>query len=125
MAKQGHFEEHWSDAEGNPGGGVSSGRGFAISWQNGPLGQHNAACEIDHETGAPRCGELCTRREPNGAFVEDVLAAIEGRIRYYQDSRFASEQNEAALYHLSKAALALNERTLSRVARGVEGTHQR
>ena len=58
------LEEHWTDSDGNPTGGVSSGRGFTISWQNGPLGR----------------GE--DRVEPNGAFVEDVIAAVIGRRRY-------------------------------------------
>lgn len=64
--KQGHFEEHWCDADGNPAGGVSSGKGFVCSWQNGPLGRGN------------------DRREPNGAFVEDVIQAVIGRIEFYQ-----------------------------------------
>ena len=70
MGKQGHFEEHWNDVDRNPAGGVSSGRGFAISWQNGPLGRGN------------------DRREPNGAFVEDVIQAVIGRISFYQKSKF-------------------------------------
>lgn len=36
--KQGHFKQHCSDDKGRPAGGVSSGRGFTVSWQNGPLG---------------------------------------------------------------------------------------
>ena len=37
--KQGFFEEHWVDEKGNPAGGVSTGKGLTISWQNGPLGR--------------------------------------------------------------------------------------
>lgn len=103
--KQGHFEEHWSDADANPAGGVSSGRGFTISWQNGPLGR----------------GE--SRREPNGAFVEDVISAVIGRIEFYQASRFNCAENDNALAHLRNAAYALNERTKAREVRAVEGTH--
>lgn len=44
--------ENWTDNDGNPAGGVVSGNGLCISWQNGPLGR----------------GE--ERREPNGAFVK-------------------------------------------------------
>jgi hypothetical protein len=103
--KQGHFERHWSDANGNPAGGVSSGKGFTISWQNGPLGRG-----VD-------------RREPNGAFVEDVIQAVIGRIKFYQDSLFSSADNAVALEHLAAAAEALDRRTRDREARAVEGTH--
>lgn len=101
----GHFEEHWSDENGNPAGGVSSGRGFAISWQNGPLGRGN------------------DRKEPNGAFVEDVIQAVIGRIEFYQRSKFACERNELALAALKGAAVELDQRTRDREAREVEGTH--
>jgi hypothetical protein len=103
--KQGHFEEHWNDADGNPAGGVSTGKGFTISWQNGPLGRGNE------------------RREPNGAFVEDVIAAAIGRIEFYQQSRFNSADNAEAIDHLRLAAAALDRRTKDREARAVEGTH--
>ncbi len=99
------FEEHWADAEGRPAGGTSSGRGFTISWQNGPLG---------------RGGE---RREPNGAFVENVLAAVIGRIEFYEATQFACAENAEALEHLQLAAEALERRTKAREARAVEGTH--
>lgn len=103
--KQGHFEEHWSDTNENPAGGVSSGRGFTISWQNGPLGRGNE------------------RREPNGAFVEDVISAVIGRIEFYQSSRFNCASNDEALFHLRKAADSLDARTREREIRDVEGTH--
>jgi len=105
--RQGHFAEHWNDANNNPAGGVSTGRGFTISWQNGPLGRGN------------------DRREPNGAFVEDVIQAIIGRIEFYQASRFNSTDNAEALEYLAKAAEALDRRTKDREARAVEGTHQK
>ena len=98
-------QEHWNDAAGNPAGGSTFGNGFAISWQNGPLGR-----------GA-------TRRAPNGAFVEDVIQAVIGRIEFYQASRFSSGDNAEALEHLAKAAEALDRRTRERESRAVEGTH--
>ena len=104
--KQGHFEEHWNDKDANPAGGVSSGRGFAISWQNGPLGRGN------------------DRKEPNGAFVEDVIAAVIGRIEFYQASKFKCEENTNALGHLHAAAHILDMRTKDREKREVEGTHK-
>lgn len=103
----GHFAQHWSDDKGRPAGGVSSGRGFTISWQNGPLGRGNE------------------RKEPNGAFVEDVLQAVIQRIVFYQDSEFACEENADALAYLRLAAKRLDDRTKDRDARAVEGTHER
>lgn len=103
--KNGHFGEHWLDIAGKPAGGVSCGRGFTISWQNGPLGRGN------------------DRREPNGAFVEDLIAAVIGRIEFYQGGEFACDENARALEALHAAARALDERTRAREARAVEGTH--
>lgn len=94
-----------SDELGRPAGGCTHGRGFTIAWQDGPLA-------VDGE-----------RREPNGAFVEDVITAAIGRIRFYQASEFWCETNDMALSHLIAAREALRSRTRDREARGVEGTH--
>ncbi|HEY5866308.1 MAG TPA: hypothetical protein VI542_12315 [Candidatus Tectomicrobia bacterium] len=99
------FEEHWLDANGNPGGGVSSGKGMCLSWQNGPLGTGDA------------------RKEPNGCFVETVIQAVIGRIKFYQASQFACDENAGALVALERAAEWLDSRTKERTARQVEGTH--
>ena len=99
------YERHERDAYNHPAGGVSVGRGFTIAWQCGPL----AAGGV--------------RREPNGAFVEDVIQAVIGRLREYQSSKFACQENADALDCLESAAKFLNDRTKNREARGVEGTH--
>ena len=104
--KQGYYSEHWKNEDGVVTGGVSTGRGFTISWQNGPLGR----------------GE--DRREPNGAFVEDVIDAARDRIQFYQDGEFSCQENKTALYHLEQAAYILDMRTKSREKRGVEGLHK-
>lgn len=95
------------DAEGRPAGGRTAGCGFEINWQDGPLAINGV------------------RREPNGAFVEDVIEAVIGRIEFYQASAFHSLHNAVALGHLRAAAEVLAERTRDREDRGVEGTHQR
>lgn len=95
----------FSDSDGNPTGGSTFGPGFAIAWQNGPLGR----------------GE--DRIEPNGAFVETVIAAAKDRIEFYQQSKFASTDNAEAIAHLEAALSALHRRTAKREAREVEGTH--
>lgn len=95
-----------SDAQGRPAGGSTHGRGFTIAWQDGPLAVDGV------------------RRDPNGAFVEDVIEAAIGRIAFYQDSGFACQENADALDALRVAAKRLDERTKAREARGVEGTHK-
>ena len=100
------FSDQWSDDQGRPAGGVSCGKGFAISWQNGPLGR----------------GE--ERKEPNGAFVETIIAAAADRIEFYQRSEFACAENEKALEFLNEALGILNVRTQGRESRKVEGTHE-
>jgi hypothetical protein len=99
-------QDHRTDEQGRPAGGTTRGGGFTIDWQNGPL-------VLDGE-----------RRDPNGAFVEDVIAAAIGRIEFYQGSEFHCLHNAVALGHLYAAAEALAERTRDREQRGVEGTHQ-
>ncbi len=89
-----------------PAGGTTFGNGFAIAWQNGPLGR------------GPE------REEPNGAFVEDVITAALDRIEFYQDGRFACEENARAIEHLKLALQALESRTRRREQQQVEGTHQ-
>lgn len=97
---------HFTDSNGNPAGGTTYGRGFAIGWQNGPL--------VDD-------GE---RISANGAFVEDIIKAAIDRIQHYQSTRFKSGYNENALLALNRALDHLAGRTKDREARGVEGTHQ-
>ncbi len=103
--RNGIKSEHWNDENENPAGGSTFGNGFAISWQNGPLGRGK------------------TRKKPNGAFVEDVIEAALDRLRYYQKGRFACHHNEFAIYHLEWALTELMTRTAERKIRGVEGTH--
>jgi len=111
--------EHINDAYGNPAGGNTSGIGIAIEWQAGPLGRHLPECKPGD------CARGCTRMEPNGAFVEDVIEAAADRIRYYQKSRFVGEHNAKALGHLEAALAELKARTDEREKRQVEGTHEK
>lgn len=97
--------ENDSDENGNPAGGFVNGIGLYISWQNGPLGR----------------GE--SRAEPNGAFVETVIAAALQRIYYYQSTQFSCRENALAITKLEEALHWLNHRTAEREAREVEGTH--
>ncbi len=99
---------NWLDASGNPAGGSVNAVGISINWQNGPLGR----------------GE--ERQEPNGAFVETVIAAAIQRLEFYQtasDGKFKCRENALAITKLEEALHWLNARTASREARNVEGTH--
>lgn len=104
--QNGFKSNHFNDANGNPAGGITHGTGFTIAWQNGPLGR----------------GE--ERREPNGAFVEDIIVAAMDRLHWYQSSKFACAENAAAIVLLADALARLSSRTQSREVRQVEGTHQ-
>lgn len=97
------------DADGNPAGGRVYATGLEINWQDGPLGR-----------GAER-------KEPNGAFVETVINAALQRLEFYQKvsgGKFYCVENETAIEHLNVALAVLGDRTRSREARGVEGTHK-
>ena len=100
--------KHDNDENGNPHGGLTVGRGINIEWQKGPLGR----------------SEDGSRVEPNGAFVEGVIAAAIDRLEYYQASKFKCRENALAITDLESAQNWLNRRTAEREARQVEGTHE-
>lgn len=104
--KQEFTVENDVDQDGTPAGGFANGLGMMINWQQGAL-------SVDGE-----------RKEPNGAFVETVIAAALQRIEHYQTTEFACSENAAAIEHLEAALQALDDRTKGREARGVEGTHE-
>lgn len=106
MTAQPHSHIQTSDFEGRPAGGSVSGVGLQITWQNGPLGS----------------GE--DRKDPNGCFVETVLAVAVERLEFYQDSPFRCRENALAITKIEEALHWLNSRTARRVAAGVEGTHE-
>ena len=106
----GRFQaQNYTDGDGNPTGGEVTGTGLYIGWQVGPLGRGD------------------DRQEPNGAFVETVIAAAKQRIEFYQTAgggKFACRENALAITKLDEALHWLNHRTQQREARGVEGTHE-
>ena len=99
-----------TDVHDLPAGGMVDGLGLSIRWQAGPLGK-----------------EGTDRLEPNGAFVETVIAAALQRIEWYQEvseGKFACEENRQSIIYLNKVLGLLDQRTKDRQQRGVEGTHQ-
>lgn len=93
--------------EGKPAGGSVKAVGLEIKWQNGPLGRG------------------VERKDPNGTFVETVIAAALQRIEWYQDGEFACSENASAIQNLKSALGVLEFRTRQREGAGVEGTHNR
>lgn len=61
----------------------------------------------------------------NGITQEVLLAIVADRLRSFQSGPFASRENAVALTHIETAMLWLHKRTLDRMRRGVEGTHQK
>lgn len=105
MKQQFEAENH-NDENGKPAGGFVEATGLRIDWQDGPLGR----------------GE--DRQEPNGSFVETVIAAAKQRIEYYnENTEFRCRENSMAITKLDEALHWLEHRTKAREERGVEGTH--
>jgi hypothetical protein len=96
---------HGKDMDGNPAGGRTRGVGIDIRWQDGPLNR-----------GADRL-------EPNGAFVEGVIAAALDRLEFYQSSKFKCDLNAKTIICLESALKCCEQRTADREKREVEGTH--
>ena len=103
-----HLDTHFTEPDGStPAGGISTGIGYTIAWQNGP-------CPIEDDGSQP------TR---NGAFLIEVLEACEKRLEAYQDSQFACAENSASLEHLCLSIRSLKSRLDRRKAAGTLGTH--
>lgn len=60
----------------------------------------------------------------NGITHEVLLAILADRLRDFQAGKFACHENAEALRCIENAQNWLNRRTLARMRRGVEGTHQ-
>jgi hypothetical protein len=98
---------HRETDEGLPAGGSAVSVGLGVSWQNGPM-----------------VGDDGKRLIKNGAFVEDLIAVAIDRLGYYQETKFACGENEAAISALEVAISALEARTTSCREWGIEGTHK-
>ena len=75
--------------------------GVSIKFQNGPI----------QETGV------------NGLTHEVLLAIVADRLRSFQKGPFACKANACALTHIEEAQHWLQQRTIERMRRGVEGTN--
>ena len=59
----------------------------------------------------------------NGVTQEVLLAIVADRLRSFQSGPFACKENACALTHIEEAMHWLQQRTIKRMRRGVEGTH--
>lgn len=91
------------DTRRNPAGDQSLLGGASIVFQNGPIAE----------------------RGVNGITHEVLLAIVEDRLKAFQAGVYACPENERALLHVEAALGALHSRTKERMARNVEGTHQK
>lgn len=76
---------------------------YLISFQNGPI----------REVGV------------NGITQEALLAIVIDRLRSFQKGPYSCRENAIALTHCEDALMWLQRRTVERIKRGVEGTHQK
>lgn len=60
----------------------------------------------------------------NGLTQEVLLAIVADRLRGFQSGPYACKANACALTHIEEAQHWLQQRTLERMRRGVEGTHE-
>tara|TARA_R110002074_G_scaffold262994_2_gene435141 strand:- start:21371 stop:21733 length:363 start_codon:yes stop_codon:yes gene_type:complete len=75
--------------------------GLDIHFQNGPIAENGV----------------------NGVTQEVLLAIVADRLRSFQDGPFRCKENACALTHIEEAMHWLQQRTIARMRRGVEGTH--
>lgn len=75
--------------------------GLDIHFQNGPIAEAGV----------------------NGVTQEVLLAVVADRLRSFQAGPYACRENALALTKIEEAQHWLQQRTLARMRRGVEGTH--
>ena len=61
----------------------------------------------------------------NGISNEALLAIVEDRLTGFQSGVYSCRENALAVTKIQEAMMWLHKRTRDRVARGVEGTHEK
>lgn len=97
------FDTAKNPSNAGPDGYASSYSSLPIIFQNGPI----------NEAGV------------NGLTHEVLLAVLIDRMQSFQAGPYACRENALALTKLEEAQMWLLQRTRGRMARGVEGTHQK
>lgn len=60
----------------------------------------------------------------NGVTQEILLAIVADRLRSFQSGKYSCKANACALTHIEEAQHWLQQRTIDRMRRGVEGTYK-
>lgn len=95
--------DHMANPSMNPEPGVGLVLNGAIVFQNGPIAEAGV----------------------NGVTQEALLEIVADRLRSFQAGPYACRENDQALARIEEAQHWLQQRTLARMRRGVEGTHQK
>jgi hypothetical protein len=89
---------------------------YLVTWENGDTG---GSVRLNFQNGP--INEVGV----NGITQEVLLAICADRLRAFQAGPYACRENALALTKIEEAQHWLHHRTLARMARGVEGTHQK
>lgn len=93
---------HHYQAYVDPNPGNEKGFKADIHFQNGPIGENGV----------------------NGLTHEALLEIVADRLRSFQKGPYSCKENACALTHIEEAQHWLQQRTIARMRRGVEGTHK-
>ena len=110
-----------------PGAGGAC-RQYRISGHD--LARHPAYSDVSDED-VPQWETVCFQDGPikesgvNGVTQEALLAIVIDRLRSFQTGPFSCRENAVALTKLEESLIWLQRRTVARIKRGVEGTHQK
>ena len=92
----------------------------------------NASCPFTKRHGSPaEHATVLFQNGPinevgvNGVTQEALLEIVADRLRSFQKGPFACRENALALTKIEEAQHWLQQRTIARMRRGVEGTHQK
>lgn len=112
-----------------PGRNASANRSTQARWKQDQQPTANAEILLERAQRAPETLVILFQNGPipecgvNGITQEVLLAIVADRLRSFQQGPFACKANACALTHIEEAQHWLQQRTIERMRRGVEGTH--
>lgn len=89
-----------------------------------PLYEHDDAGVLDQVNIVFQNGPI-KEAGVNGITHEALLAITIDRLRSFQAGPYSCRENAIALTHCEEALMWLQRRTVARIKRGVEGTHEK
>ncbi len=100
-----------------PGAGGANHK-YSIRWKN-ERDETEPHCFIGFQNGPIKEAGV------NGITQEALLAIVIDRLRSFQSGPFSCRENAIALTHCEESLMWLQRRTVARIKRGVEGTHEK